>query len=229
MMNSFNGLALEKPSIKTVFVCGVLALLSIAHAWAQDASTCGSLENHYGPIDYRKMTRQQSQLVEGAHFTPGVENLTQTKSSYFADDISYTLRVFPNHHRALITMQRLADREKRDKPNYAQWSMACYYERAIRFQPDDHIARMLFAGYLIKNKRKEEATKQLDVSIELATDSAFAQFNAGLVFLDMDNHERALEQAHKAMSMGFMRPEIKDRLVALGKWVEPTPSASTSK
>lgn len=207
----------------------LFAIASFTYGYAQDASTCGSLENGYGPIDYRKMTPSQSRLVEGAHFTPGVENLTQTKSSFFADDISYTLRVFPNHHRALLTMQRLADREKKDKPAYAQWSMACYYERAIRYQPDDHIVRMLFAGYLIKNKRAEDATQQLDMAISLAAESPFAQFNAGLVFLDMANYDRALDQAHKAMAMGFLRPEIKDRLTALGKWTDPITSIENRK
>ena len=206
----------SKRLLACALVSGIVGL-----AQAQDASICGSLENNYGPIDYRTMTEQQKKLVEGAHFTPGVESLSQQKSSYFADDISYTLRVFPNHHRALITMQRLADREKMDPPAHAQYSMACYFERAIRFQPNDTIVRMLFASYLIKKKRLNEATQQLDVAIKLADDNPFTQFNVGLVFLEMNNYERALIQAHRAAAMGFTRTELKDRLIAAGKWVEP--------
>jgi tetratricopeptide (TPR) repeat protein len=212
-----------------LLILGLFSIVCTTTSWAQDASTCGSLENNYGPIDYRKMTPAQSRLVEGAHFTPGVENLTQPKSSFFADDISYTLNVFPNHHRALLTMQRLADREKKDKPAYAKWSMACYYERAVRYQPDDHIVRMLFASYLIKNKRVDDATQQLNVAIELGVESSFTQFNAGLVFLDMNNYERALAQAHKAIGMGFPRTDIKDRLVALGKWKDPVTPIESPK
>ena len=196
---------------------------------AQNTSACGSLENHYGPFDYRKANKQQLSLVENVHFTPSIENLIKDHDNPFANDISYTLRVFPNHHRALITLQRLADREKTDTPAHAQWSMACYYERAIRFQPNDYIARMLFAGYLIKKSRPAEATQQLDESIRLAEDNPFTHFNVGLVFLDMKNYDRALVQAHRAAALGFTRTELKDRLVEAGKWVEPPASTIEPK
>ena len=205
-------------------LAGALLLGAVGSVQAQDRLTCGSLENHYGPIDFRKAYKQQLDLVEKVHFTAGVESLTRVGSSYFADDISYTLRVFPNHPRALITIQRLAEREKTDKPAYAQWSIPCYFERAIRFQRDDVIVRMLFASYLIKKNRFDEATQQLDQTIELAGDEPFTHYNIGLVFLDMKNYERALEQAHRAAELGFTRTALKDRLVAAGKWVEPPPA-----
>ena len=208
-----------RPMLVVVVLFGVVGSVQ-----AQDMSSCGSLENHYGPIDYRKATKQQLNLVENAHFTAGVESLTRASSSYFADDISYTLRVFPNHPRALITIQRLADREKTDQPAYAEWSIPCYFERAIRFQRDDVIVRMLFASYLIKKNRFDEATQQLDLTIKLAGDEPFTHYNIGLVFLDMKNYERALQQAHRAAELGFTRTALKDRLVAAGKWVEPPPA-----
>ena len=204
-------------------IAGVLLLGVVGSVQAQDTSSCGSLENHYGPIDYRKANKQQLNLVENAHFTAGVESLTRTSSGYFADDISYTLRVFPNHPRALIMIQRLADREKTDKPANAQWSIPCYFERAIRFQRDDVIVRMLFASYLIKKNRFDEATQQLDLTIKLAGNEPFTHYNIGLVFLDMKNYERALERAHRAAELGFTRTALKNRLVAAGKWVEPPP------
>lgn len=197
---------------------GAIFALCANTAHAQDAKSCGSLQNNYGPHDYRKITDHQRRLVEDAHFTPGVESLTRMKTSYFSEDIGYTLRVFPNHHRALITMQRLVDREKTDKPAHAQWSMACYFERAIRFQADDHIVRMLFASYLIKNARLDEATWQLETAIKLNGDDPFTQFNAGLIFFDMKNYERALVQAHRAARLGLPRTELKDQLMAVGKW-----------
>lgn len=199
-------------------------------AQAQETPACGSLKNHYGPFDYRTASQQQKSLVENTHFTPLIENLMKGgRDNPFADDISYTLNVFPNHHRALITMQRLADREKVDKPALAHWTMACYYDRATRFQPDDPIIRMLFAGYLIQKGRLEDATQQLDVAIKLAGDNPFTHFNVGLVFLDMKNYERAVAQAHRAAELGFTRPELKDRLVAAGKWAEPAAEAEVKK
>ncbi len=120
-----------------------------------------------------------------------------------------------------MTIQRLVDREKTDQPRYAQWSMACYYERAIRFQPDDHIVRLLYATYLIKKNRLEEARSQLEKAISLDVENAFTHFNVGLVYTDMKDYDRALAQAHIAMQLGLPRTELKDRLVAAGKWVEP--------
>ena len=222
-------------SIPMWLICGIkVASIAglVAHAGfalGQDVTNCGSLENHYGPFDYRTANPQQKNLVENAHFTLGVESLTQTKSSYFADDIGYTLRVFPNHHRALISIQKLAEREKTDKPRYAQWSVPCYFDRALRFQPSDRIVRMLFASYLVKNVRLDEATQQLDTVIRLAVDDPFTNFNVGLIFLDMKNYDRALIQAHRSSELGFMRAEIKDGLLAVGRWVEPTPATDDKK
>lgn len=146
------------------------------------------------------------------------------RANPFGDDIAYTLRVFPNHHRALIAIQRLAEREKTDSPSHARLSVACYFDRALRFQPDDVVVRMLFAEYLIKKSRFDDATQQLDETIRLAGDDPFTHFNVGLVFLDMKNYERALVQAHRASQLGLTRTELKDRLVAAGKWVD-SPSA----
>lgn len=200
-----------------------------AASQAQNIPACGSLENHYGPIDYRMANKHQLSLVENAHFTQRIENLLPGGNNPWASDISYTLRVFPNHHRALTTIQKLAEREKTDKPKDAQWSVACYFDRAIRYQPNDVIVKMLYAEYLIKNSRLDEATRQLDETLRLAGDNPFTHFNIGLVFLDMKNYERALTQAHQAMQLGLLRPELKERLLAVGKWVEPPPQSDTAK
>lgn len=209
---------------RACLLAGALLLGFTGLAQAQDAATCGSLANHYGPFDYRKASKGQLSIVEEAHFTPYTENLIKGKDNPFGDDIAYTLRVFPNHHRALLTLQKLAEREKTDTPAYARLSVACYFERAIRFQPNDIIVRMLFASYLIKKAQLDAATQQLDEAIRLADDSPFSHFNIGLVFLEMKNYERALTQAHRAEALGFTRTELKDRLVAAGKWVEPPPA-----
>jgi uncharacterized protein (TIGR02996 family) len=205
-------------------LAGVVLLYMAGLAQAQEGSACGSLKNHDGPFDYRTANGQQKSLVEDNHFTPSIENLIKDHDNPFANDISYTLRVFPNHPRALITMQRLADREKVDKPAHAQWPMACYYQRAIQFQPKDTMPRMLYADYLAKRNQPAEATRQLDEVIRLADDNPFTHYNVGLIFLDMKNYERALVQAHRAEELGLPRTEIKDRLVAEGKWVDPQPA-----
>ncbi len=210
-----------------VVFCGVGY---VGWAQAQEVSACGGLANHYGPFDYRTANIQQRSLVEGIHFSPFIENLMKGgRDNDFGDDIAYTLRVFPNHHRALVSMERLAEKEKADPPRRAVYTVECYFDRAIRFRQDDVIVRMLYAGYLIKKSKNEEATRQLDIAIRLAGDNPFTHYNVGLVFLDMNNYERALAQAHLAMEMGFPRTELKDRLVKAGKWVEPKLPSEPSK
>jgi len=208
-----------------------LSLMSGA-GWAvtvEDATDCGDLANPvFGPIDYRKANKQTRDLVESAHFTRGVENLTRGKTGTFGWDIGYTLRAFPNHHRALLTMQRLVDLEKRNPARDAAYTIECYYDRALRFQPDDHVVRLLFANYLVEKKKADEAAKHLDYVSRVAADSPFTQFNVGMLFFDLKNYDRALEQAHKALELGFTRPELADRLKSVGRWVEPPASAASA-
>jgi tetratricopeptide (TPR) repeat protein len=212
-------------SLVRVVACSSLLLLPLYEVvYAQAVSNCGPLENHYGPFDYRTANAQQKSIVENRHFDTRIENLLPGSTNPWADDISYTLRVFPNHHRALVTMQRIAEREKTDKPASAQYSIACYFDRAIRYRPDDLIVRMLFAEYLIKKSRNDEASQQLEFTVKSAQDNPFTHYNVGLLFLKMKSYDRALAQAHLAMQLGFTRTDLKDGLVAAGKWGEaPNP------
>ena len=203
----------------------------VSHAQPEESTNpCGEIPNHYGPFDYRKANKQQRNLVEHAHFTPGVESLRRQLTGPFGGDIAYTLRVFPNHPRALLAMQRLAEKTKKDVPESANFSIECYYERALRFQPFDNIVRMLYASFLIKKGQPTEATKQLDFTIENAGGDPFTHYNIGLIFLDMKNYDRALLEAHRAQELGFLRPELKQGLQDAGKWIDlqrlPAPANS---
>lgn len=201
-------------------------LLSTSSTWAQSGpAACGSLANGTnGPFDYR-VERDKLKVVEDYHFTPKVEALVSGQSGSIAGDLDYVLRAFPNHHRALLAMSRLSVREKTPTVLHAPLSVECYFERALRFRPDDTVARMLFASYLRDTKRRPDAIKQIDAAIELGKDSGFTQYNAGLMFVEMGEYDRALQQAHKAMAMGFTRQELRDKLAAAGKWKEPPANA----
>ena len=195
---------------------------------AQNApSVCGDLHNAYGPYDYRT-DRDKLPIVQGAHFTPEVEALVKGKSSYIGGDIDYTLRAFPNHHRALASMMKLAEREKNRQPRGAKYTVECYFERAVRFAPDDAIVRMLFATDLYKIGRVQDANQQVDESVKLAGNDPFAHYNAGLVYFDLKNYGKALQQAQAAYALGFTRPDLRDALKSVGKWVEPPADAPAS-
>jgi hypothetical protein len=186
---------------------------------------CGNpFQNHYGPFDYRTASRETRKLVEDFHFTVGVETLTRPKSTTFrnmAQDVQYVLNVFPNHHRALITMEKLVERWKVDPAPGATLPVECYFDRAIRFRPDDTVARALYAQFLSRRGRAEQATLQLEQAVEHAKDNALSHYNIGLVFFEIGRHEQALAQAHRALAMGYPRPELADKLRAAGKWRDP--------
>lgn len=211
-------------------VLSVLALLLIsAPACAGVEEVCGSLEWNYGPHDYRKANAHQKKLVESAHFDRGVQTLTRTKTGPFGGDLGYTLSVFPNHPHALLVMEQLVEKTRRDPPEGASYTMECWYERALRFKPDDHIARLLYVSYLIRKNRQDEALKHLDYVADTTQDNPFAQFNTGMFYMDLNLYDKALALAHRVIAMGFDRRDLRDRLAAAGKWVEPpAPDAAAS-
>ncbi|MBS0446995.1 MAG: hypothetical protein JSR59_13715 [Proteobacteria bacterium] len=209
---------------------GAALVLAALQAGAQaqvSAAGCGPLQNRYGPYDYRTEQVGHLPIVEEYHFTPEVEQLVHGKSSPIGGDIDYTLRAFPNHHRALLAMMRLGQKLKTPTPQGVNWPVECYFERAIRFASDDAIVRNLYALYLYDNKRPDEAVAQLKVAAMLAKDDAFTHYNVGLIYMQHGDLDRALPEVQRAMQLGFPKTDLKDRLVAAGKWVEPPPLAAS--
>ena len=85
-----------------------LALFLTEAAYAADP--CGSLETAFGPFDYRTASAHKKRIVETFHFTDSVENLVRGNTTkWVAGDISYVLRAFPNHIRALAAITELVE------------------------------------------------------------------------------------------------------------------------
>jgi tetratricopeptide (TPR) repeat protein len=59
-------------------------------------------------------------------------------------------------------------------------------------------------------------------AVATAGDNAFTHFNAGLLYLELNEFEKALQQAHRANELGMVNPALRERLQAAGKWQEPT-------
>lgn len=185
---------------------------------------CGETHNQYGPFDYRTAHPSQRALVENAHFTRGVETLTKGATGPFGNDIGYTLAVFPNHPRAIYTVERLAAKEKADPAFGTDMTVECYFARGMAFAPDDLVFRMLYVSFLARRNRIEEAQKFLDYVVQQAEDNPLTHFNAGLLYFDMKLYDKALAQAHRAMALGMRRTELRDRLTSAGRWKEPLPA-----
>lgn len=187
---------------------------------------CGQIyTKHYGPYDYRNQ-RGSIAVVEEFHFTPKVESLLSGQSGYIGGDLNYTLLAVPNHHRALVAVSRWAERSKADRTQGMDFDVECYFDRAIRFRPDDTVVRALYAQFLQKRKRTDEGIRQLDVAVTHAGENAISHFNLGLVYMDLGAHDKALAQAHKALAMGYTRPELADALKRAGRWQESVPAAA---
>ena len=208
-------------------LCTVIGALASPLAAAQQGDpSCGNpFVNGFGPHDYRVEQGQNRKIVEDYHFSTRVESLISGMSSSLGGDIDYTLRAFPNHHRALISMMNLGVKLKNPMPPGAQFSVECYFKRALQFRPDDTIARMIYAKFLATDGRKPEAIRQLEFVVQATKENGFSQYNAGLIYFEMGEFDKALLQAHRALGLGFERPGgLKQQLQKAGKWVDAPPA-----
>ncbi|WP_420474888.1 tetratricopeptide repeat protein [Noviherbaspirillum sp. ST9] len=203
----------------------MLLVLSLSAASAPSfANYCGELTNAYGPYDYRDRANLKANLkiVEDNHFTPEVEKLIAGKSSSIGGDLDYTLRAFPNHHRALTSVARLAVRSKSPSERGMKYSFECYFNRAVRFQPDDPVVRTIYGSYLSKVGRWNEALEHLSEAVRLQPDNPTSNYNLALVYFEKQDYEQARLYAKKAYDMEFPLPGLKNKLIQRGKWGDET-------
>jgi hypothetical protein len=207
-------------------VCGVMLM---AHGSAQTLAGCGSLANNYGPHDYRDwkdlppidpVTKEMSplQLVEGAHFIDTCEALFKCKRGSIGADLDYTLRAFPNHHRALVAMMRYGELTRKAQPPDARYTVDCYFRRALVWRPEDAIARLLYVTYLNENKRVADAKVQLKEAARQAGDNPFTVYNLGMVALDLNEVDMAVDAARRSYGAGMKHPALRQRLQAMNRW-----------
>jgi len=199
-----------------------LALIASPIAVRAGEGDCGSLQSHFGPFDYRTASPEQRKLVEGVHFTPKVESLRGGNTSMTpGGDMGYTLNVFPNHHRALMALIKLSEKEKTDRPRDMTYTVACRFDRAERFRPDDGMVKMLHGIYLFRKGKTQAAADKLEEANALAGNNANINYNVGLVYFDLKQYDKALASAHAAQAQGFPLPGLRDKLKRAGKWSEP--------
>ena len=210
---------------------GLAAVLTLGTA---QANYCGELANGYGPYDYRKRDEfaQNFYLVESAHFTKEVESGVKGNTGAVGADIDYTLRAIPNHARALSTMANLGIKYKQLKLVGAKFPVECYFDRAIRFTPDDGAVRAVYANYQFALGKTEAALKLFSKAVDLSPEDPTINYNAGLAYFKVKDYEKANLHAQKAYSLGFPLPGLKNKLVSVGKWVEapaqPKPAGETA-
>lgn len=199
-------------------------VLGAATGVRANVEDCGPLANHFGPFDFRTAPAESRQLVERYHFTPRVETLSGGQSAGTpGGDIAYTLHVFPNHHRALASLIRLARHDSTTKPRGMRYSVACYFDRAERFAPNDAVVKSLHGIYLMQTGRNQDAVGKMKEALELAGDNANIHYNLGLAYFALKDYDKALASAHKAYRLGFQLPGLRNKLVKVGKWQDQLP------
>lgn len=206
------------------FIVPLLGVVMLVHSGSAAAQACGSLQNGYGPFDYRHAVGDQVSIVEKYHFDTDVEQLRHGLTSYVGGDLSYTLRAVPNHPRALWAMVRLSRKEHTEKPQGSEYTVACWFERATRFAPDDGEVRLLYGLWLTSIAKKSEAAQQLDLarkligsSDRLKNDGNMA-YNLGLGFFDVGRYDDAVAMAKRAHELGFPMNGLENKLRRANKW-----------
>lgn len=197
---------------------GAAVLLSLAwgaRVSAQEVPGCGRLQNAFGPFDYRDPVNKQANLpvVEAFHFTPDVESLRRGSTGTVLGDLQYTLRAFPNHHRALKSIARYALEGGRFQIDDYIPSADCYFERAIAFRPDDAAVHVIYANFLFKRGDRDDARKQYE-ALGLAPESVEINYVAGLYFVDVGDLTRARKLAKVAYDNGYPLPGLKKKIAA---------------
>jgi Tfp pilus assembly protein PilF len=212
-------------TIRLLAVTTCIAVCAPA-AHGQAVPGCGSLQNAYGPFDYRDSTarRQSLPIVEQAHFTTDVEMLAHGNTGTLIGDLDYTLRAFPNHPRALQAVARygLTGGHFMDRIP----SVDCYFQRALTLAPDDATVQAIYGSYLAKRGDVAGARTRYEEALRLAPDSGEINYNAGLFFVQQHDLARAKALADVAYEHGYPLPGLR-RKIAEAEAAEARPAPAS--
>lgn len=209
---------------KLLFALAVL--VTVGTASAAGKNYCGDLRGAYGPFDYRKRATLPFELdvVERVHFTPDIENGIKGNTGTIGGDLSYTLVAWPNHHRALVSMSATALRTKSVHLAGAKYPVECWFNRALRFAPDDGTVHAIYASYLFAKERTDQGFSELKQAADLEPENPVINYNLGLAYFKHKDYDLALKHAQKAYSLNYPLPGLKKKLIGAGKWLEPSPA-----
>ena len=226
-----------KKIILSFLMRGILCLLTVACRVASASPPCGDIVASFGPFDFRDPAVRQGglssplYLVESAHLTANVENLVKGgNTGSLLGDISYTLRAFPNHPRALYTISRYERQQIKNSQSKGEtyippinslgWpeSTECFFDRAIRWRPDDPSVRLVYGIHLHLSGRLNEALQQYQLSEKLQLKSADLNYNMGLLYFDLKKYDLSKQYAQKAYQLGYPLPGLRKKLASVGQW-----------
>ncbi len=189
-----------------------------------DGMPCDGVAQGYGPFDYSKrhtLNPYDLEIVERVHFTPKVENLLGGETSGTPQaDLDYTLRAWPNHHRALMSSIRyqLLIHAKLRKEGPDAVPAECHLQRAIRFSPEDPIPHALYGYYLNKLDKPELAAARYQKALELDPGNSKLAYAYAFLLIDLKRYDEALKFAKIAYQHPNAPPALREKLKQQGTW-----------
>jgi len=223
------------PNYAKIIACFIFFTAAQAHADdAPDLYDPDCLPLHragkHGPFDYNKASTAERTLVERPHFDEHYQayRLGNAKLKKKSDHIietpaagfSYTLWAFPNHPYSLAAMEDIAFKAKNDTPPGAQLRIHCYFQRAVRFTPDDPMVRVMYGYYYARRGKKQEAMRQLQMAESLSDDNSGVAVYAAFSYFEIKEYEHALRAAKQAYQLGYQLPGLRKKLEHAGIWKE---------
>lgn len=183
------------------------------------------LKNHYGPYNFYDSSAARNralELVESAHYSTAMIMLKSGHTTdIIAGDLDYTLAVFPNHPGGLDLASRLDKavragmRKKRDK---LKRPLDCYFERALRMDPNVGETYYIWGVHYHRNDRYDEALEKYLQAEELGESSPGFHYNLGLLYFDLEQYSKAKECADRAYALDYPLNGLRSKLEKLGAW-----------
>lgn len=200
-------------------IIATMALL-VCSQHAQALGACRIPAQGYGPYNYETQ-KDKLTVVEVRHFTPDVRNLRAGSSGSIMGDLDYTLRAFPNHHLALMSVSRYSRMAEYEKDGFFKgrpYSAECYLQRAERFAPQDANVQLIYAIHLHQSQQLKAAAKRYQTALKLSPNNVEAHYNYGLLLVDTKDFKNAKHHANTAYGRGYPLPGLRNRLKQAGAW-----------
>jgi tetratricopeptide (TPR) repeat protein len=128
-------------------------------------------------------------------------------------DLNFTLIRYPNHYLALEQLVRYA--QNGGKP-YEYGEPQCYFNWARQFASNDAQVVVAEAYFAWKTGNKQRAEDLYRWAMELDPQLVTAPYNLGLLYVELKQYDKAVEQAIAAYSMGYPLPGLRNRLREAG-------------
>lgn len=196
-----------------------LALAVLLAGPVQAAVECEPFQWQEERLDFTAAKdRLRVSQVEQHHFDADTENLIRGISGSVGSDLDFLVRYSPNHHRGLAALVRLALKDKSPKPSGVQIPVECYLLRGLEFKPTDAEVLKIYATYLARQDRNNEALTMLEQAEKLSPNDPVVAYNMGLLLTEKRDFERARAYAKKAYAGGIEFPGLRDKLTRQGQW-----------